>query len=109
MHILGGTAQVYLLKERTVIRVLGKSPVFFLEDRGILALDRVAVGIVFAIAGHRVDEEETEHLDSLRPQPHFFVEVFFDRAANHLSLERQRFQVAVGLADAQEVLTAWNS
>ena len=90
MDLLGGGLQVHLLEERVVLRVLGGSrAVLLLEDAGILALHRVAVGVVAAVVLDRVDEEQAQHLDALRPQALFLVQMLLDGAADHRAAGRQ--------------------
>ena len=88
---------------------MAQSLVLFLEDAGIVALDRVAVVVVLAVLFDRIDEEQAENLDPLGPQAFFLVQVLLDGPADHLPLHRQRVHVAEGLADAQKVLAAGNA
>ena len=66
MHLLGGGRQVHFLEEGLVVGMLGKAAVFLLEDAGVVALHRVAVGVVLPVLLHGIDEEQAEHLDALR-------------------------------------------
>ena len=86
--------------------MLGQPAVLLLEDAGVVALHRIAVGVVLPVLLHRVDEEQAQHLDALRAQALLLVQVLLDGAADHLALHGQRVHVAVGLAGPQVVLAA---
>jgi hypothetical protein len=106
VHFLGGGRQVHFLEETLVVGMLGEAAVFLLEDAGVVALHRVAVGVVLPVLLHGVDEEQAQHLDAL--------------GRSRFSLSRcslmvrwiiwrctgQRLHVAVGLAGAQVLLAA---
>ena len=94
------------MKRRLVVRMLGQPAVFLLEDAGVVALHRVAVGVVLPVLLHGIDEEQAEHLDALRAQALLLVQVLLDGAADHLALHGQRIHVAVGLAGLQVLLAA---
>ena len=86
--------------------MVAEAAVFLLEDTGIVALRRVAVGIVLPVFLDRIDEEQAQDLDALRGESLLFVEVLFDGAVDHLALHGQRFHVAIGMAEAQVLLAA---
>src|ERR1700736_5022851 len=94
MHLLGGPSEVSFSEKRLVIRMLAEPSVFFLENAGVIPLHRVVVGIVLAISGNLVDEEEGENLDALRAQALFLVKMLLDGAPDHLALHRKRVNVA---------------
>ena len=87
-------------------RQLGRAPVLFLEDAGVVALHRVAVLVVLAVARHRLDEEQRQHLDALGPQQLLLLQVLLDGPPDHLALHGQGIHLAVGLPQGQVDLTA---
>ena len=106
VHVLGGKRQVDLGEQALIGRQLGGATILFLEYLRIHALDRLAVRIVLTVLVHRVDEEQAEHLDPQRAQVLLLVQVFLDRAADHLALHGQRIHITVGLARLQEHFAA---
>ena len=82
----------------------GEAPVLLLEQLRVDALGPVAVRVDRPVPVHRVDEEQRQHLDPLRPQPLLLVQVLADRAVDHQPLDRGRVHVAEGLARPQVVL-----
>jgi len=105
-----GGAQVDLavvpVPQAAVVGVAGPALVLFLEDRGVHALLRLALGVVDAVLVHRVDEEQAQHLHTQRAQALFLVQVFLDRAADHLALDGQRLQAAPALIHREVLLAA---
>ena len=53
---------------------------------------------------HLVDEEEGEHLDTLRPKPHLLVQMLADRLAHHLPVNGDRIHAAVDVAGPHPVI-----
>ena len=109
VDVLGGIGQVHAFKQGVVIRMLRQTPVFLLEDQGVLTLHgdhRVAIGLVPTVPLDPFDEEERQHLDALRAQPFLFVQMFTDGPADHLTLDREAVHVAPSLVDFQKLLTA---
>jgi hypothetical protein len=68
VYSLGGRSQIHFLKQALVIGVCGETSVFLLKDEGVVALHRIAVGIVASVLLDGVDEEQAEHLDALRTE-----------------------------------------
>lgn len=48
---------VHVSEMRPVVGMPGEPPILFLEDVGVVAFDRIAVGVGAAVAFHRIDEE----------------------------------------------------
>ena len=61
---------------------------------------------MLAILLHRIDEKQGEHLDPLRAQPFFLVQVLADGTADHLALHGQGVHVPPGLAGLEKHFTA---
>ena len=106
MRPVRGSIRVYVREVGPVVGMSGEPPILFLEDAGVVALDGIPVGVGTAVAIHRVDEEQAEHLDPLRAQALLLVAMLADGAADHFALHGQRFHVAVCFAFPQEPFVA---
>ena len=84
-------------------------PILLLEHARVVSLDRLAGAVVAAVAIHRVDEEQAEHLDPLRAQALLLGEVLADGAADHLPRHHAGVHVAPRFAPAQVALAAGDS
>ena len=104
VYSLGGRSQIHFLKQALVIRMFGEAAVFLLKDAGVVALHRIAVGIVVPVLLDGIDEEQAEHLDALRTEALLLIQVLLDSAVDHLALHGQRLHVAVGLAGTKILL-----
>lgn len=80
--------------------------VLFLENHRVLALHRIAFGIVLAVLVDGVDEEQAQHFHSQGPQALFLVQMFLDRAPDHFALDCRRIHIAPSLTGAQEDFAA---
>ena len=107
MHVLGGGGQVHFLEEGLIIGMLGEAAVFLLEDAGVVALHRVAAGVVLPVFLDGIDKKQAEHLDALRAEALLLVQVLLDGAVDHLALHSQRVHVAAGLARTEVFFAAW--
>jgi len=58
VDFLGGTRQVDFAEQTLISGQLGRAAIFLFEDARVVALDRVAVGVVLAVLVHRIDEEQ---------------------------------------------------
>ena len=102
VYFLGGAVQVNFGKQALKSRQPGSAPVFLFKNARVVAFDRLATFVVLAVALHRVNEEQRQHLDALGPQQCFFLQMLADGAANHLALHGQRIDVAVRLPQRQK-------
>ena len=107
VHLLCAVVEVDLAEQALVVRVLGETFVFFLEDGRVHAFHWIAVSVVLAITLDRIDEKERQHLDAHGAKALFLVQVLLDRAADHFALNRQRFHAAMDLTNAQVLLATW--
>ena len=103
VNLLGGSG---VLKEGAVVGMTREPPILLLERAGVVSLDRLAGAVVAAVAIHRVDEEQAEHLDPLRAQALLLGEVLANGAADHLPRHHAGVHVAPRFAPAQVVLAA---
>ena len=108
MDVLRRARQIDFLEERHVFSFLREFRVFLFEDGGIRTLHRLVGGIVGAVEVDAFDEEQRQHLDALGPQPLLFVEVFLDRAADHLPLHDERLDIPMGFPNLEKLLIARN-
>jgi hypothetical protein len=106
VHFIRRRVQVDLAEQALIVGMPRPALVLFLEDHRVLALHRVAFGVVLAVLVDGVDEEQAQHLDAQGPQAFFLVQMFLDRAPDHFALDRRRIHIAPGVTGAQEDLAA---
>ena len=106
VNFVSGNGEIHLLKQRAVIGMIGKPPIFFLEHSGIISLDGMAFVVVPAVSVDSIDEEKAEHLDALWAQALLLVQVLPDGPADHFALNGAGIHVAPGFSQAEVVLAA---
>jgi len=102
--------RVCLLQEQdSIVWVRHGTPIFFLEDAGVVSLHQVAVIIILPVLCDLIDEKKRQYLDPLRMQALLLIEVLADGATYHFALHGKCIHVAPCISGAKKHFTAWDA